>query len=118
MKRSEVLRSKGYWVADWQLKLFQMLDAYLEEEHLTKSQLAERLGCSKGYVSQIMNGDFDHKMSKLIELALAVGKVPELKFVDIDKMIWRDRISDSVATPLEQAEQERDAKYPTFVIAA
>lgn len=42
-----------------------------------KSQLAEYLGVSKGYVSQLLNGDYDHCMSKFFELALAFGMAQE-----------------------------------------
>ena len=44
-----------------------------------KSQLAEYLGVSKGYVSQLLNGDYDHCMSKFFELALAFGMVRKEK---------------------------------------
>ena len=37
---------------------------------MTQSEFAERLGVSKGYISQILNGDFDHKLSKLTQLLL------------------------------------------------
>lgn len=45
---------------------------------------------SKGYIPQIFNGDFDHKLSKLIELSLASGKAPILHFVDLDEYIKYD----------------------------
>ena len=44
-----------------------------------KSQLAEYLGVSKGYVSQLLNGDYDNCMSKFFELALAFGMVRKEK---------------------------------------
>ena len=44
-----------------------------------KSQLAEYLGVSKGYLSQLLNGDYDHCMSKFFELALAFGMVRKEK---------------------------------------
>lgn len=112
MERSEVLKSPGYWIADWQLKLFRMLNSYLEEEHMTKSQFAQKLGCSNGYVSQILNGDFDHKMSKLIELSLAAGKIPQLEFVDVDTMIWKDK-NGTKATIALRSDMKANAKFDT-----
>ena len=58
-----------------------MVNSYLKSTGMTRSQFAERLGVSKGYVSQIMNGDFDHKLSKLVELILACDKIPVISFV-------------------------------------
>ncbi len=49
----------------------------MAETGRNKSQLAEYLGVSKGYVSQLLNGDYDHCMSKFFELALAFGMAQE-----------------------------------------
>jgi transcriptional regulator with XRE-family HTH domain len=61
----------------------------MEREGINRTQLAEHLGVSKGYVSQLLNGNFDHKISKLVELALAIGLCPKLELVlpeDYDKL--------------------------------
>ncbi len=42
----------------------------MQKENLTRTKLAEKLHVTKGYVTQVLNGNFDHKLSKLIELAL------------------------------------------------
>ncbi|MGB4847311.1 MAG: hypothetical protein WBP41_05295, partial [Saprospiraceae bacterium] len=33
----------------------------------------------------ILNGDFDHRVSKLVELAIIFGKVPILNFIDVEQ---------------------------------
>lgn len=48
---------------------------------MTQTEFAERLGVSKGYVSQILNGDFDHKLSKLTELIVACDMIPRIELV-------------------------------------
>ncbi|WP_438589105.1 helix-turn-helix domain-containing protein [Duncaniella dubosii] len=73
--------SPAYWTQLIQLSLQDNIRHYLEEKHLTQSEFAERLGVSKGYISQILNGDFDHKLSKLTQLALACEMVPRIEFV-------------------------------------
>lgn len=83
MTRDELLTSREYWIAKIQLDLFSQLDKYMVENTISRTQLAEKLGVTKGYVSQILNGDFDHKISKLVDLALAMGKVPKITYVDI-----------------------------------
>ena len=40
----------------------------------------EYLGVSKGYVSQLMSMEYDHRLSKLVELSLAFGFTPEIDF--------------------------------------
>lgn len=80
MTREELIKSKEYWIVDIQTKLYEALESYRESKGLNRTQLAEDLGFSKGYISQILNGDFDHRISKLVELALKIGMVPELNF--------------------------------------
>lgn len=82
--REELISSKEYWVTNIQLKLFAEVEAYMKAHRMNRTQFAEYLGCSKGYVTQLLSGDYDNKLSKLVELSLAIGKVPELEFVDAD----------------------------------
>lgn len=77
-------KSPAYWTQLIQLMLYNQIDQYLKKNGLTKKEFAEKLGVSKGYVSQILKGDFDHRLSKLTELALACGFVPKLDFIPIE----------------------------------
>lgn len=63
----------------------------MKENQMTKSEFAQKMGVSKGYISQILNGDFDHKLSKFIELSLMINKVPLLRLEDIDKVLLLDK---------------------------
>lgn len=99
MKRADLLKSEGYWIAKLQIDLYRELTSFMERTHKNSTQLAEYLGCSKGYVSQLLNGNFDHKMSKLVELSLAIGKAPILEYRDISAYILEnDKTFSSVLT--------------------
>lgn len=87
MKREDLLKSKEYWITKIQLDLFEMIENYLKVNNLSKKQLAEKLGVSKSYITQILNGNFDHKISKLVELSLAFEKVPLLEYKNISNYI-------------------------------
>ena len=65
--REELLSSKEYWIAKIQIDLFRQFEEYLKENKLNRTQLAEKLGVTKGYISQVLNGDFDHRISKFVE---------------------------------------------------
>jgi len=86
MNRQELLQTNGYWVAKIQIELYNQLSDYMKKHHLNRSQLAAKLGVTKGYVSQILNGDFNHRLSTLVELSLAMGKAPVIQFSDLDKI--------------------------------
>lgn len=92
MKREELLRSKEYWITKIQLDLFEVIESYLEDNNLSKKQLADKLGVSKSYISQILNGNFDHKISKLVELSLAFDKVPLLAYENVSSYILDDTL--------------------------
>lgn len=89
--RNDLLSSKEYWIAKWQLSLFMEVDQYLKQNNISRTEFADRLGVTKGYVSQILNGNADHKLSKIIELSLAIGKVPTPSFQNIDTIIDLDK---------------------------
>lgn len=83
MDRKQLLSSKEYWLSKIQIELFNQVSNYLENNNMNRSELAKELGVTKGYVSQILNGDADHRISKIVELSLAIGLVPDIKFRDL-----------------------------------
>jgi transcriptional regulator with XRE-family HTH domain len=91
MKREELIQSKEYWIAKFQIDLFNEVEAYMKANNLTRTQFAEKLGVSKGYVSQILNGEADHRISKFVELALSIGLVPFVSFEKIEDLLNRDK---------------------------
>lgn len=112
MTREELLKSREYWITKIQLDLFELIENYRKENHLTKTQLAEKLGVTKGYISQILNGDFDHKISKLVDLALAFGKVPVVKYENIEQYAGRrEPIQYQVLQGSEMIVSERQEQY-------
>lgn len=91
MTREEFLRSQDHWITKIQIDLYQQIETYMKANKLNRTQMAERLGVTKGYISQVLNGDFDHKISKLIELSLAVGLVPTISYKPIEEVIEEDK---------------------------
>ena len=62
-----------------QNELYRELTSYMERNTLSKKQLAEKLGVSPSYISQVLNGNFNFTILKLVELALAIDKVPVIR---------------------------------------
>lgn len=83
MTYEELLLTPEYYTAEVQIELYNRVETYLKENRLTRTELAKQLGVSKGYVSQILNGDYDHRLSKLVELSLAIGYKPRIVFEPI-----------------------------------
>lgn len=87
MKREELIKNKGYWISKIQIDLYNQLENYMSENNINRTKLAKKLGVSKGYITQVLNGDFNHRISKLVELSLAINKIPEINFKDVDQFI-------------------------------
>ena len=79
MTREELIQMPEYWTAQMQLSLYRAAEQFMAENHMNRTQLAAYLGVSKGYVSQLLNGDYNYSISKLVELALKLNCVPNLQ---------------------------------------
>ena len=88
--REEILKSPDYWFEEAQNELYRQVIEFMEREGLNQTQLAEKLGVSKGYVSQILKGEFNYTLKKLIEISLAIGQVPKIEYSAIVKVIEED----------------------------
>jgi len=100
----ELVTKPEYWLETIQNEIFRQVTAYLKENKMTQNQLAEQLGVTKGYVSQIMKGEFNYTLKKLIELSLAVGKAPLISFTPLAEIISpeSEKVNTSEAQPLNQ----------------
>lgn len=90
--REELLKTEEYWFETIQNEIYRQVEAYLRENNLTQSQFAEKLGVTKGYVSQILNGNYNATLKKLIELSLAVEIAPVFDFQNLNEYIKEDFI--------------------------
>lgn len=90
LSRRELLQTETYWTVKIQNQVFNAVQDYLDKNDLNQSQFARKLGVSRGYVSQILNGDFDHRISKLVKLAMAVGKVPMISLENLPEVVWKE----------------------------
>ena len=98
MTREELLKSPAYWVTDIQMELYRQIESFMKKRNMNKTQLAEYLGCTKGYVTQLLNGEFDHKLSKFVELSLAIKRVPVISFSDVEEYILSDKMEYTTKT--------------------
>ena len=88
--REDVLRTGGYHTTKIQQDLFRAVNDYLRKEGMTRAAFAEKLGVSKGRMTQILNGDFNGRLDRLVALALAAGRVPVLSLVPVEAYVAED----------------------------
>jgi len=120
--KHRLFKHPDYLLSKYQAELYRQLREYMDHHGLTQKEIAEHLGVSSSYVNQILKGNFNFTLKKLIELSLMMGKVPTLEFVNIDDYLAREgnqlakNALDLVATP--KATASKKAKKFTGKIAA
>ena len=96
--RQQLLSSPEYWFEEAQNDLYRQVIEYMEQEGLTQTQLAGKLGVSKGYVSQILKGEFNYTLKKLIDISLAIGCVPKIEYKSLESVMEDDRRTEYLKT--------------------
>lgn len=88
LNKQDRLKYPNYLLSNYQLEIFRQLASYMEENKLKKKDMAKKLKVSSPYISQVLSGNFNFTLKKLIELGLSIDKVPYLEFVNADEY-WR-----------------------------
>ncbi|MCF8273100.1 MAG: helix-turn-helix domain-containing protein [Flavobacteriaceae bacterium] len=83
----ELINNTGYWLDKIQNELYFELNLYMKKNKLNRTQLAKELGFTKGYITQVLNGNFNYSLKKLIDLSLAIGLVPNINFSKVNDEI-------------------------------
>lgn len=108
MTREKLITSKEYVVGKFQLGLLNIIESYMKKKEINRKELSDELNVSKGYVSQLLNVSYDHKISKLVELALSCNYMPVLNFVDLKTYVnndEQDKVYELVAIEREESIQ-------------
>ena len=90
--REELLKSSEYWKVEIQIQLFNLFDNYLIKNNMSRTDFSQKNNISKKLISDILGGDFNGSLSKFVELCLIVGKVPTIKFVNIETILEEDKL--------------------------
>ena len=78
--REELLQSTEYWGQQVQLEIYNCAARFMEEHKMNRTMLAQYLGVSKGFVSQLLSGNYNYSLSKLIEISVKLGYRPDFTF--------------------------------------
>ena len=90
-KREDLLKSKAYWLENIQDDFYREIDEYMDKHSLNKRELSEKMNISSGRLTQILKGNFNHKLGKFVDYCMSLGIVPIVNFVDIEDYIKEDK---------------------------
>lgn len=92
MTREEILKAPEYWVTQIQIAICRCADTFMREHKMNRTQLAEYLGVSKSYVTQILAGDYNYSIEKLADISVKLGYVPNIEFISLPEIIQEDLV--------------------------
>lgn len=98
VSKDKLLTRPNYLLTKYQNEIYRQLVDYITVNNLTQKDVAQRLGVSNSYISQVLNGNFNFTLKKLIEIGLMVGKVPAIEFIDLNEF-WRREREGAVVRP-------------------
>lgn len=90
MTRQEVLQTPAYWEQKAQLEIYQQAVDFMQKRGMNRSQFAQYLGVSKSYVTQLLSGDYNYSLEKLVDLSMKLGFALNLEFRPISQVIFSD----------------------------
>lgn len=90
ISKEKLFKSHHYLLSKYQAELYRQLRSYMDSHDLTQKQVAKRLGVSTSYINQVLKGNFNFTLKKLIELSLLIGKVPNIEFLSIEQYLMRE----------------------------
>jgi len=95
-KFRKTLKSKYYWTAKGQGRIYGMLKNEVNERG-DSAKLAKKIGSTPGYVSQILNGDteINPTWKKIVKFCLALDKVPVLEIKDMEDYLFEENLKAS-----------------------
>lgn len=95
-KFRNTLKSKYYWTAKGQGKIYSMLNDQITARG-DSAKLAKKIDSTPGYVSQILSGDaeINPTWKKIVKFCLALDKVPILEIKDLDEYLLEENLKAS-----------------------
>lgn len=84
ISKEDLLKHPNYLLTRYQIEIFRQLEEYRIANNLTQKDLAQKLGVSSAYVNQVLRGKFNFTLKKLIQLGIAIGKIPSIEFLTVD----------------------------------
>jgi transcriptional regulator with XRE-family HTH domain len=113
----ELIQTSEYWIDEFQNEIFRQVTNYMNSNNLNQKELAESLGFSKGYISQILNGDCNFTIKKIVDLSIKLGKAPILKYHTIEDYYEFEKFKISFSKNIESKFQYKiPTSNSTFVI--
>lgn len=86
---AEAEASPDYWSAVAAYEFVRELERRMEEQGVSRAELARRLGSSKAYVTKVLTADANFTLTTMTRLAMALGGEVHVRIADPKKKTRR-----------------------------
>ena len=109
---SRLMQSVDYWAQAAMRRFVSDINRRLNEQNMTRAQLAEKLGTTPAYITKVMRGDVNFTLETMTKLAIAVGGKLQVSIVDRDSSgEWNVSLVYEKAPPLYMAAQTQSLEF-------
>jgi transcriptional regulator with XRE-family HTH domain len=92
---AEARRMPKYWEEGAILEFTEALYIAMEEQRVTRAELARRLGTSQAYITRVLSGNANFTLKTMAKLALALG-------LQLEVGLGPQRLPSAAANPEEE----------------
>lgn len=92
ISKRNLLKHPNYLLSKYQIEIFRQLETYRQQNNLTQKDLAAKLNVSTSYINQVLKGKFNFTLKKLLELGIAIGKIPSIEFLTVEDFWSRNEV--------------------------
>jgi len=104
----EAEKSVDYWSTGPVVQFTEDICELMEEQGITRAELARRLGTSRAYITKIMSGNASFSLNMMVKVAMAVGGIVNLR-VERKPERWPAKVANPAKAKKARAEAKVEA---------
>ncbi len=106
----QVETSPDYWHEGAVLEFTMDLLRRMEEQNVSRAELARRMGTSRAYITKLLGGDANFTLLTMVKLSMAVGGALHLHISDREATTrWQDTLPRQAKAEKSEPNPERRA---------
>ncbi len=80
--RKDIIKSQGHLLQNIQFNLYLEVKSYMDSEGMKYGlELSKSIGIPYQIINDLLKGEFNGTLEDLVKISLAIGLIPEIKYV-------------------------------------
>ena len=103
----EAEQTVDYWVEAAIIEFTMDIDRLMDEQGVSRAELARRLGTSRAYVTKLLGGNANFTLETMTKVAMALGGAVHVHIAPRDAEVrWKDVPASDVAAKRKKAKEK------------